>query len=149
MWRMDGGALASPLRLLALPLRAAGSLLALARDLAEVPVRLAQIAETMAAVPEIERRLTRIEGAIAAVAPLPEDLQRSLADMPETARQLEAAVGRLLTLLDEAVGSTARIDGEETPVDPDLEPAQTAAERVGSLAGRLRVRRRRFARAAG
>ena len=146
---MDGGALASPLRLLALPLRAAGSVLALARDLAEVPVRLAQLAEAVAALPEIERRLTRIEDAIAAVAPLPEELQRSLVDMPETARQLEAAVARLLALLDDAVGSTARIDGAVTSVDPDLEPAQTAAERVGLLAGRLRVRRRRFARAAG
>jgi hypothetical protein len=72
-----------------------------------------------------------------------------MAEMPEAVRQLEAAVAQLVALVDDLGGSVARIDGAGPPADPDLEPVQTAADRVGQLAGRLRVRRRKFARAAG
>jgi hypothetical protein len=144
---MDGGAPTSALRILTLPLRAAGGALSVARDLAALPARLAEIAEAIAVLPEIQRQLARIEATVAAAAAVPDELRSGMAGMPDTVAQLDAAVARLVALVDELAGSLARIDGAGAPVDPDLEPVQTAADRVGQLAGRLRVRRRRFARA--
>jgi ABC-type transporter Mla subunit MlaD len=135
-------------RIVALPLTAAGGAFSLIRELAAVPAKLAEIAEALAVLPDIQRQLARIEAAVAAAAPISKDLRESMADMPETVRQLDAAVAQLVALVDDLMGSVDRVDGADAPVDPDLQPVQTAADRVGQLAGRLRVRRRRFARAA-
>jgi ABC-type transporter Mla subunit MlaD len=143
---MDASVPASALRIATLPLRAVGGVLSLARELASLPAKLAEIAEAIAVLPEIERQLARIEAAIAHAAPISNELRGSLADMPDTVRQLDAAVAQLVGLIDELAGSLARTNGAAAPVEPDLEPIQTSAERVGQLAGRLRLRRRRFAR---
>ncbi len=126
----------SVLRILGFPLEAAGRALSVMRELAAVPAQIARLEEAIAS----------------ASPPLPEEVQAALAEMPETVRQLEVAVAELVASIDEVLRAATRADGDSAtaPAEPDLEPVQTAAERVGQLTSRLRVRRRRFpARAAG